>query len=308
MGGRFNNPSRPDKFLGTSRVIRKIKKQIKVAASYDYPILITGETGVGKTLLAHIIHSASKRRGKPFLHQSCSNIPSELLESELFGHEKGAFTGATESKKGKIEIADGGTFFLDEIADLSLQNQAKILLFLERGMFFRIGGTKELESDLRLICSSNRDLTEEISQKRFREDLYYRISTLEINIPPLRERREDIPILIKEILRQENKRNKTAKNISREAMAKLLSYDYPGNVRELENIIKRALMNSKAKEIKASEVVFSKKRLVEKEEKKINANKVKGALRKYGNNKSRAARELGISRTWLYKMLKKKKL
>jgi transcriptional regulator with PAS, ATPase and Fis domain len=308
MGPWFDNSSHPEKLLGKSRAIRKIKKQIDIAASYDYPILISGETGVGKTLIARIIHSASKRKGKPFLHQSCSNISSELLESELFGHEKGAFTGATERKKGKIEIADGGTLFLDEIADLSLQNQAKLLLFLERGKFFRVGGTKELRADVKLISASNRDLAEEINKKRFREDLYHRINTLEIYVPPLRERREDIPILIEEILKHENKRNRTAKSISHEAMTKLLNYDYVGNVRELENIIKRAFMNSKGSEIKPDDVIFSKCRFVDKKEQKVASEQIKSTLKKYRGNKSRAAKELGISRQWLHRIIKKKKL
>lgn len=184
---------------------------------------------------ACIIHSASKRKRKPFLHQSCSNISSELLESELFGHEKGAFTGATERKKGKIEIADGGTLFLDEIADLSLQNQAKLLLFLEKGKFFRVGGTEEIRADVRVISASNRDLKKEIKAGKFREDLYFRLNTIEIYIPPLKERKEDIPLLVEEILRRENERCKTDENISSEAMNKLIGYDFPGNVRGLRN-------------------------------------------------------------------------
>lgn len=308
MGPRISNFSEPETLLGRSTAIRKIKKQIQSAASYDYPVLILGETGVGKTLVASIIHSESKRKGKPFLHQSCSNIPSELFESDLFGHERGAFTGAMERKKGKIEIANKGTLFLDEIADLSLQSQAKLLHFLESGRFFRVGGAEELSADIRLIVASNKNLVKEIGEKRFRKDLYYRICILEIHIPPLRERIEDIPFLIKEILVKENNQNRNGKGISPETMTKLLNYAYPGNVRELENIIKRALVNSKGKEIKAGDIVFGKQCLADKKEKEITLKQIKSLLRKYRGNKSQAARELGISRTWLYKTLRKKKL
>ena len=308
MGPWFDISSEPEKLLGRSRAIRKIKKQIKIAASYDYPILISGETGVGKTLIAYIIHSASKRRGKPFLHQSCSNISSELLESELFGHEKGAFTGATERKKGKIEIADGGTLFLDEISDLSLGNQAKLLQFLERGKFFRVGGNEELTVDVRILAASNRNLEKEIKKGKFREDLYYRLNTLEIHIPSLKERRENIPLIADEILRGENERNEMNKSISSEAMTRLLAHDYPGNVRELENIIKRAFVNSKGSEIKPDDVIFSKCRFVDKKEQKVASEQIQSTLRKYRGNKSRAAKELGISRQWLHRIIKKKKL
>jgi len=307
MGVWFDNSSEPEKLVGTSRAIRKIKKQIKVAASYDYPVLISGETGVGKTLVAHLIHSTSRRREKPFLHQSCSNISSELLESELFGHEKGAFTGATERKKGKIEIADGGTLFLDEIADLSHQNQAKLLLFLERGKFFRVGGTEEIRADVRVISASNRDLKKVIKAGKFRVDLYFRLNTIEIYILPLKERKEDIPLLVEEILRRENERCKTNKSISSEAMNKLLRYDFPGNVRELENLIKRAIVTSKGSEIKANDIVLGKAGSVRKR-KKVTPELAEKTLQKYRANKSRAARELGISRQSLYKILKKKKV
>lgn len=232
------------KLVGKSKAIREVKKFINLAARYDYPIIISGETGVGKTLVAQLIHIASKRKEKPFLHQSCSNIPSELFESELFGHEKGAFTGAVEKKKGKIEIAAGGTLFLDEIADMSLQNQSKLLLFIESGKFFRVGGNEEIRVDIRIIAASNRDLMREVDAGKFRNDLYFRINTLKIHISPLRERKEDVPLLVEGILKIENKRNKTTITISSEAMNQLMDYDFPGNIRELENIIKKAIVLS----------------------------------------------------------------
>lgn len=256
MTTHHENNSVLKSLVGKSKTIREVKKFINLAARYDYPIIISGETGVGKTLVAELIHSVSMRKEKPFLHQSCSNISEELCESELFGHEKGAFTGAIVRKKGKIEIADGGTLFLDEISDLSLQNQAKILLFIDRSKFFRVGGTEEIEVDVRIIAASNRDLKKEIRTGKFREDLYFRLNTINIYIPPLRDRREDIPFLVEEILRRENERNKMNKSISSEAINKLLNYDFLGNVRELENIIKKAIVLSDKGFLKKEDIIL----------------------------------------------------
>ncbi len=307
MMTHHENNSVLKRLVGKSKTIREVKKFINLAARYDYPIIISGETGVGKTLLAQLIHSVSMRKERPFLHQSCSNIPSELFESELFGHEKGAFTGAIEKKKGKIEIADGGTLFLDEISDLSLQNQAKTLLFIDRGKFFRVGGTEEIKTDVRIIAASNRDLKKEVKSGRFREDLYFRLNTLDIHIPPLRDRKEDIPLLAGEILRRENERNKMKKSISSEAINKLLNYDFPGNVRELENICKRAILYSKGNEIKENDVFFERE-VTSRKRKKLTYSQVKKTLQKHKSNISKTARSLGISRQYLYKILKQKKV
>lgn len=307
MTTHHENTSVLKRLVGKSKAIKEVKKFINLAARYDYPVIISGETGVGKTLVAQMIHMVSKRKGKPFLLQSCSNISEELCESELFGHEKGAFTGAIVRKKGKIEIADGGTFFLDEIADLSLQTQAKILLFIDRGKFFRVGGTEEIEVDVRIIAASNRDLKKEIRTGRFREDLYFRLNTINIYIPPLRDRREDIPFLVEEILRRENERNNVDKRISSEAINKLLNYDFPGNVRELENIIKRAFILSQENEIKENDVFF-KREVTSRKRNKLRYSQVKKTLQKNKSNISKTARSLGISRQYLYKILNQKKV
>jgi DNA-binding NtrC family response regulator len=294
-----------ERLIGKSSAIKKIREQVQTAGLYDYPVLIQGETGVGKTLVALIIHALSRRSERPFLHIGCSNIHPDLMESELFGHERGAFTGAVMRKRGKIELANGGTVFLDEVADLSPQSQAKLLLFLEGGRFYRVGGTEELSSDIRLITASNRNLMEQIKGKRFRGDLYYRIDIIEINIPPLRERKEDIPVLAEEILKNENQQKGTSDRITPPVMAKLEGYDYPGNVRELENVIKRAIVNSKGEEINPRDFVFSSLELFGKTNKIITPQKLKTTLTRCRGNKSSAAKELGISRTWMYKLLKK---
>jgi DNA-binding NtrC family response regulator len=301
------NSAKFESFVGKSKATKELKKLINIAAQYDYPVIITGETGVGKTLVAYIIHSANKRREKAFLHQSCSNIPSELFESELFGHEKGAFTGAIQMKRGKFEIANGGTLFLDEIVDLSTQNQAKLLLFAEKGKFYRVGGDKEISADVRIISASNRNLKKETKAGKFRNDLYFRLNTLEIHIPPLRERRVDIPLFVEEILRIENERNRTRKCISSEAMNKLIDYDFPGNIRELENLIKQAIMHSKGDEIKTNDILLGEGGLGRKRGSVTSAQAAK-TLQKYKGNKCKAARELGISRQYLYKILKQKKV
>lgn len=288
----------PLKLIRNSRGVREVRKLIEKASRYDYPVLITGETGVGKTLVAQLIHLASLRREGPFLYLGCSNIPSDLFESELFGHEKGAFTGAIERKKGKVELADGGTLFLDEIADMSLYNQAKLLLFLESGKFYRVGGTEELSADVKIITATNRDLKKIIRSKKFREDLYFRLATIEIYIPPLRRRKEDIRPLVEDILRRESEKIGKEIKIEPEALERLMAYDYPGNIRELENIIRRALIEFKGDEIKAENISFTTgpwgRRRV-----KISNEQVSKVLARCGGKKSKAARLLGISRKTL---------
>ena len=212
------------RLVGRSRAIREIREQIKKISQYDYPVLITGETGVGKSLVAELIHGLSSRASKKFISVNCSNISSELFESELFGHEKGSFTDAVSQKKGLLELADGGTVFLDEVGDLNLRNQAKLLSFMDRGKFRRLGGEEELRADVRIIAATNKNLAEEISQGRFRQDLLFRISTINIHIPPLRERKEDIPLLAEEILSRECKNNCIVKYLSPEALERLLSH------------------------------------------------------------------------------------
>ncbi|MCP2604595.1 sigma-54 dependent transcriptional regulator [Candidatus Aminicenantes bacterium AH-873-B07] len=295
--------------IGKSIVIKEIRKFIEKASRIEYSILLLGETGVGKTLIAHLIHLHSKRKGGPFLHQNCSNIQETLFESELFGHEKGSFTGAEKRKIGKIELANGGTLLLDEIADLNPQNQAKLLLFLESGKFFRIGGTKEIKADVRVISASNKDLHKEIKEKRFREDLYYRISTLELHIPPLRERKEDIPLLIEYFLEIENKENKTNKTISKKALLKLMGYNFPGNIRELENIIRRAFTLSEDNLIREENILFPTRESKKKTEKKprYSMEEILNILLKHNGNKTKAAKELGISRRHIYRLIKSKK-
>lgn len=245
---------------GKSPEIREVNRLIHKASRNDCPVLISGETGVGKSLAAECIHGLSLRKENPFLHQGCSNIPAELFESELFGHEKGSFTGATGRKIGKMEIAAGGTLFLDEVADLSLQNQSKLLLFLDKGKFFRLGGEKEIKVDVRLIAASNKDLKKEVKAGRFREDLYFRLNVFEIHIPPLRERKEDITLLVEEIIREVNQKNKKNKKISSPALDKLLDYDFPGNIRELENIVSRALILAEGNTIKPDDIKLELKR------------------------------------------------
>jgi len=209
----------------------------------DLPVLITGETGVGKSLVAELIHQSGPRASKEFIHINCSNLSPELFESELFGHERGAFIGAVERKKGKLELAEGGTVFLDEISDLHLYNQGKLLLFMDRGIFNRLGGNEDLRANVRIIAATNKDLRQELKKGKFRQDLYFRLCVVEIYIPPLRERKEDIPILAEEILKKGSHRIGNEKVLSSEALDKLLAHHWLGNVRELENVLRRAMVS-----------------------------------------------------------------
>jgi transcriptional regulator with GAF, ATPase, and Fis domain len=215
--------------------------EVEKVAPTNATVLLLGESGTGKELLARAIHNTSNRNNKPLIKVNCSAIPRELIESELFGHKKGSFTGAFNDKIGKFELADGGTLFLDEIGELPLDMQPKILRFLQEGEIEVVGGTGLKKLDVRVIAATNRNLKEEIAKKQFREDLYFRLNVFPIEIPPLRQRKDDIPLLVEHFVDKFNKAyNKNIKYISDEAMSKLIDYEWPGNIRELENLIERA--------------------------------------------------------------------
>ncbi|HEX9250621.1 MAG TPA: sigma-54 dependent transcriptional regulator, partial [Ignavibacteriaceae bacterium] len=217
-------------------------------ASTDVSVLIEGETGTGKELIARAIHKNSSRKDKPFIKVNCASIPENLIESELFGHERGAFTGATGKRIGRFEIANGGTIFLDEIGELPINLQPKLLTVLQQGEFERIGSSKTIKTDVRVIAATNKTLTDEIKEGNFRSDLYYRLNVFPITVAPLRERKEDIPPLIEHYVNLYSKKlNKPIEIIPKSAMQRLIDYSWPGNVRELENIIERAIIISTSK-------------------------------------------------------------
>ncbi len=229
--------------IGKSSAIEKLKDTIRKVAPYDVNVLILGESGTGKEVVAKAIHNLSSRKKAPFITINCAALPSELLESELFGYKRGAFTGATRDKKGLIERANGGTLFLDEIGDMPLPLQAKLLRFLESKKFIPLGSTEEVEVDVRIIAATNKDLKQEIVAGRFREDLFYRLATITIEIPPLRERKEDIPLLVGHFVREfAAKYGKDIKRISKSFISYLMNLPFEGNVRELRNIIEREVI------------------------------------------------------------------
>ena len=229
--------------IGTSMSMLHLSEQIRMVAPTNASVLITGENGTGKELVARSVHFHSQRRDKPFIEINCAAIPEELIESELFGHERGAFTGAVAQKKGKFDLADGGTLFLDEIGDMSLKTQAKVLRILQEKKFERVGGTRTLEVDVRIVAATNKLLEEEIKNGSFREDLFYRLNVVPFKVPPLRERREDVPVLTGYFLDAFCRREgRELKLIVPEAMEALKRYDWPGNVRELKNIVERLVI------------------------------------------------------------------
>ena len=246
LRGKMQSQYEADGLVGKSAQMRCIRELIKIMAEVDSTVLIQGETGTGKELVARAIHSNSDRAEQPFIPLSCASLSSGLLESELFGHEKGAFTGATRNKKGWLEVAHLGTLFLDEVGEMSPETQVKLLRFLQEHSFERVGGTSRIEIDIRVIAATNKDLKKAIEEGSFREDLYYRLSTVPIHMPPLRERKGDMPLLAAfflEKFRYQAKRD--IKGISSEALALMSEYDWPGNVRELENSIERAVVLSR---------------------------------------------------------------
>lgn len=239
-----------DQIVGAHPKMQKVYEQIITAADIDLPVLIMGETGTGKELVARSIHSRSERKGKPFVIINCAAVPENLLESEFFGHEKGAFSGAIAQRIGKFEKAHTGTLFLDEIGDIPLGLQAKILRVLQDGCITRLGSNKEIKLDFRVICATNRPIEEMIKEKLFREDLYYRINIFPIWVPPLRQRVQDIPLLVNHFITKYRKRlNPNLKGVSPEVIDQLMNYPWPGNVRELENVVQRAMVSTSAEVI-----------------------------------------------------------
>jgi DNA-binding NtrC family response regulator len=241
-----------DRIVGISPAIRQVKALIRQVANSDASVLIEGESGTGKELVADAIHALSKRASRPYVKINTAAIPKELLESELFGHERGAFTGAVQQKKGKFEFADGGTIFLDEISEMPLDSQVKLLRVLQDGTFHRVGGNVALQADVRLICATNRNLKNEVLNNRFRMDLYFRLNVVDIMVPPLRERREDIPLLAKAILDRLNRRHGQDKTLADGLLQTLRRQDWPGNVRELENTIEKLYVLSPGRVLEAA--------------------------------------------------------
>lgn len=241
--------------VGHSPEILQLKEQIRIVAPTHGWVLITGENGTGKELVAQAIHRLSHRASKPFVEVNCAAIPEELIESELFGHEKGSFTGAVNKRRGKFDLANEGTIFLDEIADMSLKTQAKILRILQEQKFERVGGSEVIFVDVRVIAATNRDLKEEIQKGRFREDLYYRLNVIPLVVPPLRERKSDIPILVEHFIKEYCiEYHKELKRMSPEALDLFKNYSWPGNVRELKNVVERLVIMTPAAVIEAKDV------------------------------------------------------
>jgi Nif-specific regulatory protein len=236
---------RPANIIGNAKTMQAVYDQIAQVAKTQTTVLLRGESGVGKELVAHAIHFSSDRAGKPFIKVNCAALPETLIESELFGHEKGAFTGAIALRKGRFELAQGGSIFLDEIGDLSAHTQIRLLRVLQEREFERVGGTETIRTDVRIIAATNRNLEEMIEEGRFRQDLYYRLNVFPIHIPPIRERKTDIPLLADYFVERYSRiHHKDIKRISTPAIDMLMSYHWPGNVRELENGIERAVLVS----------------------------------------------------------------
>jgi two-component system, NtrC family, nitrogen regulation response regulator NtrX len=303
--------------IGDSEVMRTLREQIATAAPTSGRVLIQGENGSGKELVARAIHALSSRREQPFIEVNCAAIPEELIESELFGHEKGSFTGAVARRRGKFEAADGGTLFLDEIGDMSLKTQAKVLRALEEQVVERVGGREPLKVDVRVIAASNRNLETLIGQGQFREDLFYRLAVIPIEVPPLRARRDDIPPLVDHFLALFCVENgKRLKTLAAEALAYFLAYDWPGNIRELRNMVERLVIMTGADTIgpddlpaplrpkDATAVGVDGQRSLKDARDSFERAYILAELRAHDWNMTRTAERLGIERSHLYRKIK----
>jgi DNA-binding NtrC family response regulator len=304
---RFEN------LIGRSGAMQQIFSVICDIAPTDSSVLITGETGTGKEMVAKAIHSVSPRGDAPFVAVNCGALPEHLLESELFGHEKGAFTGATQSRKGRLEICSGGTFFLDEIGGISMRMQVDLLRVLEEKCFYRVGGERPIDVDFRLIAATNQDLKQAIDGGTFRPDLYYRLNVISIRVPPLRERIEDIPLLARHFLDRFNRETKkNIDSITRDALDFLCRYGWPGNVRELQNAIERAVVLCKKRQIDSSELAFlqadSPPPSADLTLDQVIGDHIERVLKASAGNISKAADVLGIHRSTLHKKVREYKI
>ena len=291
----------PDPFLGDSAAIRELREQARRVAAADGPVLILGETGSGKGVMAHWLHGNGPRAQQRFVDLNCAGLSRELLESELFGHERGAFTGAQAAKPGMLEVADKGTLFLDEIGDMDLQVQPRLLKALEEKRFRRLGDVRDRVVDVRLIAATHHDLAGAVSEKKFREDLYYRLSVLPLHIPPLRERLEDVPALAQRLLAG-------GVSLSADAAKALQGYSWPGNVRELRNVLERAQVLSQKRVLDAGDLRLGHDRGGEPDEsltlEEMERRHIERALKRAGGKVTRAAEMLGVARSSLYQKLK----
>ncbi len=301
-------------FIGGSAPMRRVFELIEKVAPAKASVAITGESGTGKEMVARAVHNLSPRREKPFIAVNCASIPATLMESEIFGHERGAFTGADQRRPGVFELAHGGTLFLDEVGEIPIELQAKLLRVLEEGRLRRLGGKVEIEVDVRVLCATNRDLKQEIKNTRFREDLYFRLNVFQILLPPLRDRREDIPLLVQHFVEKfNNDSGKRVSGVHPDALEVLKNYDWPGNIRELRNAVERAVilcdaelitgehlppdMAGKGPEKQSFRLPFGLPLdTVEKEY-------ILGSLQRNGGNKARTAEILGVSEKTLYNKL-----
>jgi two-component system response regulator AtoC len=307
--------SQYDMVWGESTEMRQIRELVEKVAPAKSTILIQGESGTGKQVLARAIHNLSPRMDNPFVHVNCVALSEQLLESDLFGHEKGAFTGAHQRKKGRLETAHTGTVFLDEIGDISPVIQTKFLHFLESGEFERVGGTQTLKVDTRIIAATNSDLNQAVQEKKFREDLFFRLNVISITLPPLRKRREDIPTLTDHFLKKYNgEMKKRVTSLEPAALETFLSYSWPGNIRELQNVLERAVVLAQGDTVTSD---LLPPQLSRKGKEEIQPGiELEAAVRKFkrdfisqtlsltGNNQSQAAKILGIQRTYLNKLIK----
>lgn len=294
--------------IGNSEAMKDMLREVESVAQTNSSVIITGESGTGKELVARAIHANSPRKFFPFVSVHCGALTESLLESELFGHEKGAFTGAMYNRKGRFEMADSGSIFLDEIATISPKMQVELLRVLESKTFMRVGGNKEISSDFRVICATNKDLKNMVEQGNFREDLFYRLNVVNIQIPPLRERLADIPLLVDYFIKKYcMSMNKPPASIDQSAMKRLMEFNYPGNVRELENMIERAIVVGDGKRITLRDLPLEKTIVNNSAESLDDFEKafIYQILNKYNWNISRTARALKVDRVTLYHKIRK---
>ncbi len=318
MEYELNRQGLAREFIGKSTAIQDLIRTAEKVADSTAIVQIQGPSGTGKELIAHLIHTSSPRKNRPFVIVNCASIPDALLESELFGHEKGAFTNAYAMKQGLVEVANGGTLFLDEVGDISPMIQPKLLRFLETGEFRRVGGTIAMKVDVRIVSATNKDLQKEVEAGRFREDLLYRLNVVTLRIPPLRDRKEDIPLLIDYFLTRKVK-GKAQKRLSNDALQTLLNYDWPGNVREMEHVIEGANLLSRDEVITARDltltasVALQKANTVQAQQNEgeimslesMEKMQIEHALKKNNYNRSKTAEVLGITPKTLYLKIKR---